>query len=643
MAPNTSADPASVVATADVLQNFASQHAGAGQTTLMVSIADDAVRKREQEKLDLQNYYAGTGSPSLEVQFLGNEKTQLVKILLQLSPDDPNKVWTFQGFQKAVEEAKVKWESKKRLGGGRVQAIFHKMMSKFKVHSNLFGLIPSGNEYTSVLCWAATCLVNSSVQHTDTVQELGNVMEVVNEAASVVEIESRLFKGPAVQQAVAMFYTAVFLLLGDVAMWYNSNSLQKFRNSMHQGFDKQFKSGLENVQRLSAAVGRTAELAAAAEGRVTRITVEELRMEIQDHRAGLSGEMRRIAQDLADQFAAHARRLEEQSRLDHEETRRQILAAVSNQMQRTEASFNNLTASGWDFLRESLRQITYEQAVDRSQKQLTNTQQQLPVANDAEGLVTATGNTEIENLESVGGLQKQVEKLLGYVYEGARLLQEPEEVLPTATHERVALALRVFLQSPDSNLLYVEYPAMTGMMPEISLLAYRLVLSADALNAPTISFFCKPHMGQEPQHIPEAHDPLVGMLYSMAYQMLDLLPTEKRIEVGVDFDSLDATSTSSKVAGMLCAKLFSLAPALMLIVIDGIEEFERGREEEIGALVSVFRGLAGDCSRTLKVLFTSSNRSFALLEYLQGDEVDIIDTSVRNFGAGRGGRTPFIV
>ncbi|KAK5196987.1 hypothetical protein LTR92_002925 [Exophiala xenobiotica] len=409
---------------------------------------------------------------------------------------------------------------------------------------------------------------------------------------------------------------------------------------MHQGYDKQCESGLGNVQRLSTAVGRTAELAAAAEGRVTRITVEELRMEIQDHRAGLSGEMRRIAQNLADQFAAHARRLEEQSRFDHEETRRQILAAVSNQMQRTEASFNNLTASGWDFLRESLRQITYEQAVDRSQKQLTNTQQQLPVANDAEGLVTATGNTEIENLESVGGLQKQVEKLLAYVYEGARLLQEPEEVLPTATHERVALALRVFLQSPDSNLLYVEYPAMTGMMPEISLLAYRLVLSADALNAPTISFFCKPHMGQEPQHIPEAHDPLVGMLYSLAYQMLDLLPTEKRIEVGVDFDSLDATSTSSKVAGMLCAKLFSLAPALMLIVIDGIEEFERGREEEIGALVSVFRGLAGDCSRTLKVLFTSSNRSFALLEYLQGDEVDIIDTSVRNFGAGRGGRTP---
>lgn len=55
--------------------------------------------------------------------------------------------------------------------------------------------------------------------------------------------------------------------------------------------------------------------------------------------------------------------------------------------------------------------------------------------------------------------------------------------------------------------------------------------------------------------------------------MLDLLPTEKG-EVGVDFDSLDATSTSSKVAGMLCAKPLSLAPAPILIVIDRMEEFE---------------------------------------------------------------------
>jgi len=56
---------------------------------------------------------------SLEFQFLGNERQQLSQALQQLSPSDSNKVWTVDDFQSAVEGAKLKWESKKRLGGGK--------------------------------------------------------------------------------------------------------------------------------------------------------------------------------------------------------------------------------------------------------------------------------------------------------------------------------------------------------------------------------------------------------------------------------------------------------------------------------------------------------------------------------------------
>ncbi|KAL6248861.1 hypothetical protein RBB50_003924 [Rhinocladiella similis] len=646
MATNGPANPALAVVPAETLQGFALQLAETNdQTTLASSIADNAKRRREQEKLELQGYYAGSGTTSVELQFLCNEKSQLAKILSQLSPDDPNKAWTFRDFQTAVEEARTNWESKKRLGGGKAQAMFHKIMGKFKVHSNLFSLVPSANEYTSVICWAATCLVNASVQHTDTVEELANVMEVVNEAATRVEQESRVFQGPAVQQAVAKFYTAVFLLLGDVATWYNSNSLRKFRNSMHQGFDKQFKSGLENVQRLSTVVGRSSVLAAAAEGRVTRITVEELRMDLQDQRAGLSGELRRIAQVLADQFAAHAQRLEEQSRLDHKETRRQILAAVSHQMQHTEASFNKVAASGWDFLRENLKQITYEHMVDRNRTQLAYMQQYLPASNQGGSLVEITHGSDIETHRTIVELQKQVEKLLDSFYEGARTLQEPEDILPTTTHERVALALELFLQSPDSSLLYLEYPVIAGLIPEISLVADRLVLSADAMKAPTISFFCKPGMGREEEHQSsgDGHNPLLGLLYSLTYQILSLMPPEKGIEVAFDLDALDATSASWGSARAFFAQVLSLAPKLMLIIIDSLDEIEWEKEDEVGELVTIFRRFVGESSRTLKVLFTSSKRSFALLKQLQGDEINIIDTPAHSFGGGHGGRTPFIV
>ncbi|KIW48225.1 uncharacterized protein PV06_00834 [Exophiala oligosperma] len=646
MAMNGPANPAlAVVVSAETLQSFALQLAETGdQTTLESSLADDAHHRREQEKLDLQGYYAGTGSPHLEVQFLGNEKSELAKILSQLSPYDPNKVWTFRDFQTAVEVARKNWESKKRLGGGKAQAVFHKIMGKFKVHSNLFSLVPSANEYTSIICWAATCLVNASVQHTETVEELANVMEVVNEAAAQVEQESRLFRGPAVQQAVAKFYSAVFLLLGDVATWYSSNSLRKFRNSMHQGFDKQFKSGLENVQRLSTVVGRTTLLAAAAEGRVTRMTVKELRMDLQDQRAGMSGEMGRIAQVLMDQYAAHAQRLEEQSRLEHEETRRWVLAAVIHSMQHTEASFDKVAASGWDFLRENLKQITYEHTVDRTRVQLAYMQQYLPAINHGNSLVESINGSDVATNRTVVEVQKQVEKLLDYFYEGARTLQEPKEILPTATHERVALALELFLRSPNSTLLYLEYPIIAGTTPEISLVADRLVLSADEMKAPTISYFCRPCMGHEDnQSSSDSHNPLLGLLYSLTHQILSLVQPEKKIEVAFDLDTLDATLASWDSARDLFGQVLGLAPKLILIIIDSLDEIERDKEDEVGEVVTILRRFAGESSRTLKVLFTSTRRSFALLDKLQGDEINIVDTTSHRFGGGRGGRTPFIV
>ncbi|KAI1617727.1 hypothetical protein EDD36DRAFT_10542 [Exophiala viscosa] len=645
MAPNSTDDQASAALSACVVQDFALQSAGtADPTILMTSLVDDAQRQKAQEKLELQGYFAGTGTTSLEVQFLGNEKTQLAKALQQLAPNDPNKVWTFQDFQKAVDDAKVKWESKKRLHGGSVQRTFHKIMGKFRVHSNLFSFIPSASEYTSVICWAASVLVNASVQHTDTVEELATVMEVINESASMVESESRLFPGEAVQRAVAKFYTAVFLLLGDVAVWYSSNSLAKFRNSMHDGFHKQFASALENVQRLSEAVGRTSDIAAAAEGRYTRLTVEDLRRDIEDQRAGLSGEMRAIAQSLVDQFAAQARRLEEQNRLNHEETRRQILAALYQQVQDTQASFKAIADSGKNLLQENVRTDIHDQFMDENGKQLLYVQRNFLAYESNSGTDKSQAFQKGGPEQRILQMRSQVEKLLVYVSEGGRTLDEPAELLPQTTHERVAIALGNFLEATSSTMLYLEYSSMLGNVPEISLVANRLVLSADALRAPIISFFCLQNSSQETEENLRDNNPLVGLIYSLTYQLLDLIPAtgnQTGISIDADFGNLDGTSWEGALH--VFSKVLTLMPPLMLCVIDGVEEFEAERGFEVEQLVKVLRNHVDDPSKTFKVLFTSSNRCFALLDSLQGGEIDIVDTSSHTFGGSRGRRTLFIV
>ena len=322
-------------------------------------------------------------------------------------------------------------------------------------------------------------------------------MEIVNEAATIVETESKMFPSEIVQKAVAKFYTAVFLLLGDVAIWYTSKSREKFFNSLHEGFHKQFANGLQNVQRMSAVVGRTANLAASAEGRYTRLSVEDLRQELLDERAGLSGTLRRIAQSMSEQFAAHVQRLEDQSRLQHEETRRQILAAVGSQMQTTEASYRKVAETGWDFLRENLRKIAYDNASSDATKQVVYMRQRLLQDSVGENTSVQSQSNSLESPVSLNQIQDQMEKLLVYVTRGARILNEPEDILPIATHERVTVAVGSWLQSPKSSLLYIEYPPATHLIPEISLVAYRIVLSADSLKAPVLSFFCRQNTVQD--------------------------------------------------------------------------------------------------------------------------------------------------
>lgn len=63
MSSNQINDSALIASTVDVIQKFALQNAGtADPTTLMASLVDDAQRQREQEKLELQSYFAGAGT-----------------------------------------------------------------------------------------------------------------------------------------------------------------------------------------------------------------------------------------------------------------------------------------------------------------------------------------------------------------------------------------------------------------------------------------------------------------------------------------------------------------------------------------------------------------------------------------------------
>jgi hypothetical protein len=99
---------------------------------------------------------------STELEVLGTEKDQLMKVLLKLDPKAATKNWSIEDFQDAVKRTKLEWETKDRIFGGKPQKFFHKIIGKFGAHRNLFKMIPQQTNYTSLVTGAATILVSVS-------------------------------------------------------------------------------------------------------------------------------------------------------------------------------------------------------------------------------------------------------------------------------------------------------------------------------------------------------------------------------------------------------------------------------------------------------------------------------------------------
>lgn len=77
----------------------------------------------------------------------------------QLAVQDKEKATTSDVVE-AVQDAEKMWKEKERLGHGRVQSTFHSFCKILNRHKSLLEMLPSQNEYFSVLCGAITTLIN---------------------------------------------------------------------------------------------------------------------------------------------------------------------------------------------------------------------------------------------------------------------------------------------------------------------------------------------------------------------------------------------------------------------------------------------------------------------------------------------------
>lgn len=487
-------------------------------------------------------------------------------------------------------------------------------------------------------------------------------MERINNAAADCQIESGMIRSERMQNAIAKFYIAVFLLLADVAKWYNSSSWKKFRNSLHENFHQAYAQRLQTVERLSATVRRVADAGTAAEVRVTRLTLQELQTEIGDLRAGLEGrdrERAELARQYHEEQMKQHERTREQDKLNHDETRQSVVDQLS-QLLRSQ-TFNEeiakylIAAMRKEAQRDAFHDPILVANLQMSPGHATTAASDLPTARPENKAGAPDAGSP-----NIGQLQRFAERLLDYVPTGSVGVEYSDAALESFFDVDLVVAVEEWVNTGSSRLKYMESSAISTDTPDITLVARRVVLAADALKLPTIAFFCElpaedgedEERGALQSGGPDEEAPLLGLVYSLTYQILSLLPPQDqqdKIQSEDRVRTLDGSPSCWGDALTLFKDVLSLAPPWLMCVVDAISSFEEGQEQEMRDLVAAFREAAEAPGKMLKVLFTCSQTSFCLLEELNADELEIIASGgpasglTGRRGGGKGAKRALLV
>ena len=558
---------------------------------------------------------------SVEEQALNIEGDQLLAAIRKVFPSDSKDTWTYEDFETAVKQSRTDWENKDRLAGGKIQKHFHNIMRKFDAHSNLFQLIPQGDKYTSLLTGAATILVKASVNHVKTSEELSNALEAINEAAARCNVESDLIKSKTMQQTISKLYIAIFLFLSDAILWYRSTTRAKVLNSLQNSFSEKFKRPLASITSLSLDARRVADMGTGAEVRVVRMELEELQSEVNDARAGLTGEIRRLAEIT---HVQHEENLEQ-----HERTR-QILSLgqeeIAGKLLSQLASSWNVTTlpepSAPTVLLTSLHQPTEGNSVPEqfAQLQRLTTANRLPRLQDPQPDTTKASEQRLTNQSIRDIVSKRLEK-----YDISHELgsASPTFSIFEVQSQSISTPLSTWLSKDSSDILYLEYSSMDRMRNPLTSAVNEIIRAAYKNSIPTIAFFENESLNLPNKVDTFGKDGMTVMILSLVYQIFSQLPPLDFQEESFSKTICESDSWEDNIS--LLEKAFAVIPPLLICILDGFQTFTRADASKVKDFVRVLRNATDQKTRTLKTLLTSRFRLSKLISMLSSSEVRIVN------------------
>ena len=197
---------------------------------------------------------------------------------------------------------------------------------------------------------------------------------------------------------------------------------------------------------------------------------------------------------------------------------------------------------------------------------------------------------------------------------------------PQTTPNKAYFALQEWLSAPESRFLWMYGSANTSKPSELSSTSACLVSKIHNAKLPLIAHQC--------DDSGSSMDKLISMVYSVVIQLIWLLPEDFSTKIDLSpcrSESLDRSVYRLPDVLFLMKDLLTLAPRLLIVVIDSIQLCEDGlgpdnnRGTEI--YLDLFRKILtiGGNARVQKTLFTTDGRCSNLVQKLSPQEqVDLM-------------------
>lgn len=182
-----------------------------------------------------------------------------------------------------------------------------------------------------------------------------------------------------------------------------------------------------------------------------------------------------------------------------------------------------------------------------------------------------------------------------------------------------------WIQSPESKTIWVQgIPPLSGKSA-LSVAAKQVRDHSLKLGIPCISYFFTPRhdvSSASREHIDQKNSKCIAMLYSVIFQLIQLLPHDFEAahngEFGeTQFQLLDGTLSSANLALKMIDTLLDHATPTLICVIDGIQWAESPTTVPyLQSFIDILR--VQQAHRICKICFTTQGRSTALV-----DSVDV--------------------